>query len=298
MSPPRQLSAWLERHGVLVGDGGMGTMLQEAGLGPGACPELWNVERPDDVAAVSRRYAEAGAQLVQTNTFGGSPQKLAAYGLQDRCGELNRAGAALARRGAADKALVVGSMGPTGKLLEPFGELTEAGALEGFGRQARALRDGGADVLCVETMIDLQEALLALRAARETGLPVMVTLTFEETPRGFFTVMGADIPSSARALAEGGAAAVGTNCGVGPETMIEMVRTFRAQTSLPILVQPNAGLPVVRASGVHYPQTAEDMARHVRPFVETGATIIGGCCGTTPGHVAALRAAVSSLRGP
>ena len=290
MSPDRDLLALL--HRVLVGDGAMGTALQAAGLAPGGCPEAWNLERPEPVEAVSRSYREAGADLLTTNTFGGHPHKLAAYGLDARCAQINRAGAACARRAAGEGALVLGSFGPAGALLEPYGELSADDARRGFAAQAEALAEGGADALLVETMIDLAEATLAVRAAAATGLPVLATMTFDATPRGPYTVMGVDVPRAAAGLAEAGAAVVGTNCGTGPEPMVEIVAALSAEAGLPVLVQPNAGLPEVTGGEVRYPTGPEAFAAYVPAFVEAGAAIIGGCCGTTPDHVRALVAAV------
>lgn len=296
MSANRNLVSWLSRRRLLAGDGAMGTMLQAAGLPAGACPEVWNVERPEVVESILRSYRKAGAELLETNTFGGSPAKLGAYGLAERCAELNRAAAESARRAAGDDALVVGSIGPTGQLLEPLGPLAEAEAQDGFRKQAEALAEGGADVLCVETMTDLAEALLALRAARTTGLPVLVTMTYETTPRGYFTIMGVDPVRAARELEAAGAAGVGTNCGTGPESMVDLVRQLRQATALPILVQPNAGLPELAGDTLRYPATPEAMAAFVVPLVEAGATIVGGCCGTTPDHVRAIAQVIRRLR--
>jgi 5-methyltetrahydrofolate--homocysteine methyltransferase len=292
----RSLQAWLDERRLLTGDGGTGTLLQEAGLAPGGCPELWNVARPDAVRRVVRQYCDAGAELVETNSFGGSPHKLAAYGLADRCEELNQAGAALAREAAGDAALVVGSIGPTAVLLEPLGLLTQDEARAGFERQAQALAEGGVDVLCVETMIDIAEATCAVTAAAATGLPVIATMTFESTPRGFFTIMGVDIPTAAEKLTAAGASLLGTNCGTGPEPMVEIARAFHECSDLPILVQPNAGLPELRRGQVHYPLTPEGMASWVPALVEAGARVIGSCCGSTPEHVRAMSARVRELR--
>jgi 5-methyltetrahydrofolate--homocysteine methyltransferase len=291
-----KLHLWLEQRRLLAGDGGMGSLLLAAGLAPGACPELWNAERPEVVVQVMRDYCDAGAELVETNSFGGSVVRLDEFDLGDRCEELNRAAAQIGRRAIGDAALLAGSIGPTGMLLEPFGPLTPGAAREGFARQAGALVDGGADVLCVETMTDLAEARLAVEAAVGTGVPVMATMTFDVTPDGPHTIMGNAAPDCARELEAAGAAAVGTNCGTGPETMIDFVRSLRSATSLPILVQPNAGLPEIRGGSVIYPEDPASMASSVEDLVEAGATIVGGCCGTTPAHVRAIAAEVRRLR--
>jgi len=292
------LGAALRERRLLAGDGAMGTALQEAGLAPGGCPEAWNLERPGDVAAVLRAYRDAGADLLQTNSFGGHPARLAAHGLADRCTEINRAAAGIARDASAgSSALVAGSIGPTGQLLRPLGTLDPADARDGFMIQAAALAGGGCDILIVETMTDLEEALLAVEAAAATGLDVIACMTFEITPRGVFTVFGASPGGAAGRLEAAGARALGTNCGTGPGDMIPMVSALRAATALPILAQPNAGLPEVDAGRLRYPESPEAMAARVPPLVEAGASIIGGCCGTTADHVRAIAAAVRRESG-
>ena len=292
----RSLAAWLDARRVLVGDGAMGTELQAAGLAGGECPELWNVERPDAVEAVMRSYVEAGADLIETNTFGGSPRRLAAFGLGERCVELCRAAAELGRRAARDEALVVGSIGPVGEMLQPYGPVEPQEAADGFMRQACALAEGGADVLCVETMGDLQESLLAVRAAVATGLEVIATMTFSANPRGFFTLMGVDVARAAVQLADAGATVLGANCSLGPAEMTEVMRAFGDHTRLPLLAQPNAGTPDVVQGQVRYPETPASMASFVPALVAAGTRIVGGCCGTTPSHVRATAAAVSAVR--
>jgi len=281
---------------LLTGDGGMGSLLMEAGLAAGACPELYNIDRPGVVEQICRDYCAAGAQLLQTNSFGASPAKLSGYGLADRCDELNRAAAGIARRAAGGDVLVVGSIGPTGKLLEPFGPLSPSEARAGFLRQARALAEGGVDLLCVETMTDLEEAKLAVAAACETGLEVVATMTFDATPDGPHTIMGNTAVHCATALVEAGASVVGTNCGTGPEAMIGFVDALRSAVDVPLLVQPNAGLPELRAGEVSYPESPGSMAGFVERLVDAGATIVGGCCGTTPRHIQAIRREIDRLR--
>jgi 5-methyltetrahydrofolate--homocysteine methyltransferase len=274
----------------------MGTALQSAGLAPGGSPDIWGFEHPGIVESILRSYVDAGAELLETNTFGGSPARLDLHGAASRSEEINRAAAATARSVAGDRVLVLGSIGPTGLLLSPLGPLDEAQALDGFRRQAAALASGGADALIVETMTDPGEAAIAVRAAAETRLPVIACMTYEVTPRGIFTVFGATPERAAKALALAGASVVGTNCGTGPGTMMEMVRALRAATSLPILAQPNAGIPIVEDGVMRYPATPAGMASHVAAFVAAGASIIGGCCGTTAEHVRAMAAEVRAIR--
>lgn len=292
----RDLLAWLSERRALAGDGAMGSALQSAGLPPAGCPEIWNLDKPEAVEAILRSYVDAGAELVETNSFGANPSRLAAHGLEGRCEEINRTAAAMARRVAGDRALALGSIGPTGLLLRPLGPLDLEEALAGFRRQAEALAAGGADALIVETMTDLNEAVLAVKAAAVTGLPVIACLTYEVTPRGIFTVFGDSPNRAAKDLEAAGACVIGTNCGTGPATMLEMVRALRAATRLPVLAEPNAGLPILEGEKWIYPETPAGMAAHVAAFVEAGASIVGGCCGTTGAHVRAMSAEVERIR--
>jgi 5-methyltetrahydrofolate--homocysteine methyltransferase len=274
----------------------MGTGLQDAGLPPGESPERWNLTRPDVVEAILSSCLEAGSELIETNSFGGSPHKLAQFGLAERCGEINRTAAETARAVAGDRALVLGSMGSTGTLLQPLGSLEEKSAFEGFRLQAEALVEGGVDALCVETMVDLREALIAVSAAGGTGLPVLASLVFESTPRGLFTIMGDDVATAARELGRAGACVIGANCVAGPGAMEEILIAFRRECALPLLAQPNAGIPVPSPGGVIYPEGPREMAAAVPALVEAGAAVIGGCCGTTPEHIRMISEKVRSLR--
>lgn len=294
--PGHDLMAWLADRRLMAADGAMGTALQENGLLPGACPEVWNLERPDLIADILTRYLEAGAELLQTNTFGGSPARLGAHGLEGSCAQINRAAASIAREVAGACALVAGSIGPTGSLLAPLGPLAPESARDGFRRQAEALAEGNCDALIVETMTDPQEAVLAVEASVATGLPVIACMTFEITPRGIFSIFGASPERAARDLEVAGAKLLGTNCGTGPETMVEVVRALRAATTLPLVCRPNAGLPVYTSSGVRYPGSPEEMSAQVPALAEAGASIVGGCCGTTEAHVRAISTEIRRLR--
>lgn len=280
---------------VLVGDGAWGTLLMSRGLAPGEPPEAFNLARPEALEAIARQYLEAGADLITTNTFGGSPARLRRYGLADRTEAVNRAAVEAVRRAVGDRAYVSASVGPSGHVLQPYGDGDPAEIAAGFERQVRALAEAGADLVCVETMTDLAEAVLAVRAARRAapGLPVMATMTFEPTQRGFFTVMGHSIAQAVTGLVEAGADIVGSNCGNGSPIMIEIAREFRARTDRPVAIQPNAGLPEHRGGAVVYPETPEFMGRSAQALVEAGVALIGGCCGTTPEHVRAIRKAVA-----
>lgn len=287
----------IERGEILVGDGAMGTMLLARGLEPGACPEQFGLANPEILEEIARQYALAGADLVETNTFGGTSLKLEHYGLQDQVEAINRNAVAAAKRGAQDRALVAASIGPTGKLLKPYGDTEPDQVQVAFMQQIAVLVDAGVDCLCIETMTDLSEALLAVKAVRtvSTEIPLMVTMTFDPTPRGFFTIMGTTIPQAATALVEAGADVIGSNCGNGIEQMLAIARDFRAATDAHIIIQSNAGLPRLVDGELVYDESPEFMAGKVGDLVSAGVSIIGGCCGTTPEHVAACRRAVDSL---
>jgi 5-methyltetrahydrofolate--homocysteine methyltransferase len=279
---------------VLIGDGAWGTLLMTRGLKPGEAPEILNRSRPEVLEGIARLYLEAGADLITTNSFGGSPARLRRYGLDGQTEEINRAAVEAVRRAVGDRACVSASVGPSGHLLKPYGDGDPAEIGAGFERQIRALAEAGADLVCIETMIDLAEAVLAVRAVRAVApaLPVLATMTFERTRRGFFTVMGASVEQAARELGEAGADILGSNCGNGSEVMVEVAREFRAHTGRPIAIQPNAGLPEPRGGETVYPETPEFMAEQAKALVRAGVSIVGGCCGTTPEHVRALRAVI------
>lgn len=298
----------LEEGRVLVSDGAWGTFLHEMGLGAGECPESWNLSRPEDVLKVARSYVEAGADVILTNSFGGSPAKLRSFGLADKTYEINRAAAAISRKAAAisrktseipqqaaessqqatgDGVLVLGSIGPTGKMLL-MGEISEDEMLDGFSIQARGLADGGADGLLVETMSDAREAGLAIRAARNVSdLEVACTFTFEKNVDGVYrTMMGTTVPEAVEAALDEGADIIGANCGNGISGMIDIVKEIRLlNRQVPVLVHANAGLPLLKEGKTVFPETPEEMASRVQALREAGAGIIGGCCGTTPEHI-------------
>jgi 5-methyltetrahydrofolate--homocysteine methyltransferase len=285
----------LDREPFLLFDGAMGTMLQEVGLDDGGAPEMWNLQRPQDVAAIHEGYLRAGARIITTNTFGGTRPRLAMHGLADRVAELSLAAAQIARR-AADPfgALVAGGLGPTGELLEPLGTLTLSRAQELFAEQVRALVAGGVDLILIETMSDLGEAEAAVRAAQAVApqLPVAATLSFDTNLR---TMMGVTPAAAVRALGALGVAAVGANCGRGPAEM-EIIVGQMAEVrpdGLLLMAQSNAGLPVLVGDHFEYDKHPADMAEHARRLQAAGVDIIGACCGSTPAHLGAMRAALA-----
>jgi 5-methyltetrahydrofolate--homocysteine methyltransferase len=280
----------------IVADGAMGTMLMANGLEFGDPPELWNLEHPELIRRVQRAYLAAGAQVLLTNTFGGNRLRLELHGRQDRVDELNRTAAVLARVevDAADHpAIVAGDMGPTGQIMETIGgTLTPEIAREVFAQQARALAAGGADVIWVETMSDVAEAVAAVRGAKDAApdLPVIATMSFDT--RGH-TMMGVTPERAAAALLEAGAAAIGGNCGNGPEELVPVIERMRAAYPDAVLVaKGNVGMPQLVGMVVEYETTPSTMADFARRFRDAGANVIGACCGSTPPHLQAMAEAI------
>jgi 5-methyltetrahydrofolate--homocysteine methyltransferase len=288
----------LKRECVLVGDGAWGTQLMARGLPPGQPPEWFALERPEVIEEVARLYVEAGADLVTTDTFGGTSFRLKLHGLDGERERVNRQAVEAVKRSVGARALVSASVGPSGQLLEPYGDTSPDAVEEAFAEQITALASAGADVLCIETMGDLTEATRAVKAAKAMapGVPVMATMTFEPTPRGYFTVMGVSVEKAVAGLEAAGADVVGSNCGTGIEDMVSIARVMTRATRLPILIQPNAGLPESRDGQVVYNQTPETMATRVPELLDLGVVIVGGCCGTTPDHTRAIRRAVDAWR--
>ena len=286
-----RMDEWLA-GGVMVSDGAWGTQLQARGLPSGTTPDTWNLTHADQVESVARAYAEAGSQVVLTNTF-----RANAVAMRN-CSEteldaINRAGVVLSKKGAGNWALVFASIGPTGKILmsgEGSGEQVTAA----FAAQAQSLAAAGADALLIETMSDIEEARLAVEAVRRTGLPVIASFAFDSGKNKDRTMMGVTPEMVAAAMLEAGADAVGANCGVGVELSVPICRRLRAACELPIWIKPNAGLPTIEGTTLHYATTAEYFASHYAAIAEAGASFVGACCGSTPEFIRALVTARSA----
>jgi 5-methyltetrahydrofolate--homocysteine methyltransferase len=283
----------VKKRNVLL-DGGFGTELFRRGFPIGACPETWNLERPEVVREIHRSYFEAGSDAVLANSFGGNTIKLSSYGQEKRCYELNRAAALIANEVKPKGGFVGGDIGPSGKFLKPQGELTETDLEAAFTEQVKGLCDGQADFLLIETQYDLREALCALRAARKVAaIPVFVSMTFNRVPRGFFTLMGNSVAQCIQELETEGAPALGANCTLDSSDMADLVKEMRGKTRLPLIAQANAGKPSLSSEGaVSYAQGLEDYLRHIPRIIENGANIIGGCCGTNPEYIRRMAAVV------
>ena len=276
------------RGGLLVCDGALGTMLSARGHAAGASLDAYNLEQPDLVRAVHRAYYDAGADVMTTNTFQATSVSLSRHGLAACAAEINFAGAALAREVAGPDGLVAGNVGPTGGILEPYGDLEESAVRGSFEEACRALAEGGADFLLLETFTALEEARLAVIAAAQTGLPVAATMAFDPNGR---TVFGVTPEHAAEGLAAAGAMAVGANCGgISPQEMVAILAQFRRAVDLPLVAQPNAGRPERQGDQVIFPASPDEVAACAPDFRGLGVTLLGGCCGTTPKHIRAIRA--------
>ncbi len=284
---------------VLVGDGAMGTELQRAGLQPGRAGEAWNVEQPERVEAIHRAYSDAGSDLVLTNTFGANPWVLGRYDLADALEDINRRAAENARRAVPAGVFVLGDIGPTGALLKPLGDATVEQLSEAFLRQAKALLAGSADGIIVETMSAVEEAVAAVRAAREAGAPFVIgSMTFDKTKDGSFrTMMGVRPEHAARALVEAGADIVGANCGTNMAIAdyAALVTALRPAVTCPLRMQPNAGRPELVGGKTVSRLSPPEFGDAMREVIRAGAAIVGGCCGTTPAHIASLRQTVDAF---
>jgi 5-methyltetrahydrofolate--homocysteine methyltransferase len=280
----------LKEGKILLSDGAWGTFLQAKGMEPGECPELWNITRRNDVLNIAESYVLAGSDIIETNSFGGSRIKLSQYGYGERVSEINEAASSISREAAGKNKHVAGSIGPTGKMLL-MGDVIEDELYDDFREQAIALEKGGADIIIIETMTDLDEARLAVKAAHEnTGCIVIITMTFSKDMNGkFFTMMGVSPAEMTISMKKAGAHIIGSNCGNGTEDMIGVVKEIRSvDKEIPVMIQANAGPPEFTDGVTVYRESPEIMASFIPRLLEAGVNIIGGCCGTTPEHIKAI----------
>lgn len=268
-------------------DGAAGTMLQDLGLPSGKPPEIWNLERPDEIRDLARSYADAGSVIVQTNTFGANRARLEKYGLESSLKKINISGAKLARQGVGTGVLVAGSVGPTG-LCTGIGPPQFEKLQAIFEEQCNALLEGGVDLLNLETFYDIMEFEAGLKAASDSKLPFMASMTFMETPRGFFTMMGVKPFEALQVARKAGARAAGANCTLGSEAMERLTVEMAVLGDGPLLMKPNAGLPVLEGDRTIYRQTPAEFAADMARAVRSGAAVVGGCCGTTPEFIREL----------
>ncbi len=287
----------------LLGDGAMGTQLMLAGLEQGNCGEAWNLTHPERVLAIQRSYADAGSDCILTNTFGGSRIMLNRHGNAGKAVEINRAAVEIVRQAfGAREGYAIGDIGPFGGLMEPYGDFTEEQVREAFEEQAQALVDAGADAIVIETQTGLEELLLGIRAAKQAGAPCVIgSMAYDVTLDGstFRTMMGIDPERAAQFMEEHGADIVALNCGTGMdmERARQALLRYRKVTALPAMVQPNAGQPKLIEMKVVYDETPEQMVKGVAPLLEAGVAILGACCGSTPEHIRAFRAAMDAHSG-
>jgi len=285
--------AQLLARGPVVTDGAWGTQLQARGLGLGEFPDLWNLAHPEKVQEVAKAYVDAGSRVILTNTFGANRIRLAEQGAVDRLVEINTRGVEISRAAAVGRSQVFASIGPSGKILMT-GDITADELRTAYSEQAKALADAGADALVVETMSDLEEALLAVSAARETGLPVVACMVFDSGKDKDRTMMGNTPEQVARALVDGGADVIGANCGQGVAGFVPICKRLHAATDRPIWAKANAGLPELLDGKTVYRNTPEEFVSFVPELIKAGASFVGGCCGTSPAFVAAISRQISS----
>ncbi len=284
----------LHSRGVLIADGAWGTEMMKKGLHPGECPELWNINQPNDVSAIAKAYRDAGADIILTNTFGANIFKLKKSGAADKVSEINRRGIELSKAVCGDS-LVFASIGPTGEFIKPLGAVTEKEMISAFKQQVDVFVEEQVDGIIIETMIDLNEAKCALSAVKEiSDIVTAVSMTFEKGPRGFATIMGVTPAQAASELEREGADLAGSNCGSGIEDLAQIACEMHENTSLPLWIKPNAGAAGLKEGKTVYPDSPGHMSEFVAPLLECGVKVIGGCCGTTPEHIKLIRKTVGA----
>jgi methionine synthase I (cobalamin-dependent) len=283
----KKLIGDLLKEGTVITDGSWGTQLQELGLPVGECPDIWNITKPQMVERVAKSYVEAGSKIILTNTFRSSKIALNDFGYGDKVKEINKAGVEISKRASEGKAFVFASVGPTGKMIM-MGEVTEEEMFEAFKEQIQTISEAGADGIIIETMSDLNEAKIALKAAKETALPVVVSMAFDSGKDKGFTMMGNSPEQTAKELTEAGADVIGANCGQGIEGFINICKKLKTSTNLPVWIKPNAGLPEFDGSKAVYKTSPVEFVKYVPDLLNSGADFIGGCCGTNPEFIKAV----------
>jgi len=285
----------IKKRNVLF-DGGMGTELMRLGFSQGECPELWNDMHPDRVRSIHQAYFDAGADAVLTNSFGGSRIKLQSYGLAERCFELNEKAARLVNSARPDGRFVGGSLGPTGHFLEPLGTAKKEDFISSYSEQCEGLAAGGVDFFLIETQYSLDEALCAYEAARKSSNhPICVTLTFNQTPKGFFTMMGHSLKDFVESFSSVEVAALGANCTLNSSQIADLILELHQLTDIPLIAQANAGQPIMDDEGnVSYDQGFDEYVKHIPRLLQNGARIIGGCCGTNPDYIKKMASIIHS----
>jgi len=282
---------------ILVADGAMGTMLMARGVDIKKGSEAINLNDQNILESIAGEYLDAGADIIQTNTFGASPLKLEQYQLADEAELINKNAVNAVKKIVSGRAYVSASVGPSGRILKPYGDIDPDAVYKSFEKQMRYIVKAEPDLICVETMTDINEAVMAVTAAKKTApqLLIMATMTFEKTPRGFYTIMGVSVEQAVEELQKAGADILGSNCGNGIEQMVKVALELKKVTQMPLLIQANAGLPEIIEGKIIYNESPDFMAEKASALVEAGVSIIGGCCGTTPDHIRALRKMVDSL---
>ncbi len=280
----------IKNGNILISDGAIGTILINNYLNTGECPELINITDPSVLEKIASDYLEAGAEIIQTNTFGASPLRLANYSLDNKFEEINRIAVKAVKNVVSGKAYIMASCGPSGKLLKPYGDINYEKIMDNYKKQMMILLEEGIDAICIETMTDINEMRLAIEVAKSltNKIPIIATMTFNNTPKGFYTIMGCSIKEAVNIMQEAGADIIGSNCGNGIDNMIKIAIEFKKYASVPLIIQSNAGLPIIENGSIIYPETPEYIANKAIELAKINVSIIGGCCGTTPAHIKAI----------
>ncbi len=289
----------IKRGDILLSDGAIGSLILAKNITDLPFPEFLNLSHIDILEDIAAKYSDAGADIIQTNTFGASPLKLSDYNQENNSELINRNAVKAVKNSVRADVFVSASIGPSGKLLKPYGDTDKSEIYESYLKQASYLSEEGIDVICIETMTDINEALLALKASKEITptTPSIVTMTFDKTKKGFYTVMGVSIEEASQKLEAAGADVIGSNCGNGIENMILIAEEFKRFSKLPIIIQSNAGIPEIDSNGkIFYRESPAFMSEKIKKLIEIGVSIIGGCCGTTPAHISAFRKVLNGLK--